>query len=203
MRISKENKEKTRKNIFNTAKKLFIQKGYENTTTRDIAYSAGIASGTLFNYFSNKEELAMAMIQEAISDGRKDYLAHRSEKQDFAEELFLLISSELRKLRTYRKFIGPVFESAMSLFSKQENNHTGKKIREEHLKIVQEIINKHKYKHNNIPEFIISNLYLSLYLSILAFWSKDNSYNQEETLALLDYSVNILVQTIKGTGGQS
>ncbi|MBI5417840.1 TetR/AcrR family transcriptional regulator [Candidatus Poribacteria bacterium] len=194
MRITKDNKEKTREKILDVAKQLFLKNGFEATTTRDIAHSSRIATGTLFNYFPNKDELAMTMIVDAITEGEKDYYKYHSGKEDFSEDIFILISSELRHLRPYRNFIGQVFESSMSIFKKNSNINSGEKIKMQHLEIVHQIIINHKYNH--IPDFIISNLYWSLYLSILAFWSKDNSYYQEETLALLDYSLKIFTQTI-------
>ena len=56
MRITAEAKTATRERIIKVAAKLFAKKGYDTTTTRDIASKAGIAAGTLFNYFGSKEE---------------------------------------------------------------------------------------------------------------------------------------------------
>lgn len=196
MRISKKAKEETRKIILKIAQKLFTQKGFEETTTRDIASGAGIAVGTLFNYFPSKESLAMAIVSKAMEKGRKNYFSRCTGEEDLSENLFLLISSELRQLKPYRKFIGPVLERAMSLFSKASISSEGETARIEHLEIVQEIITKHG--HSSVPEAISSSLYWSLYLGILAFWSNDDSRNQEETLALVDYSINLYSQTVLG-----
>lgn len=46
-----------RDRILQAALKLFNQYGYDNTPTARITKEAGVATGTLFNYFSNKEEL--------------------------------------------------------------------------------------------------------------------------------------------------
>ena len=194
MRITKQAKEKTRQKILKAAESMFCQKGFEETTTRDIASAAGIAAGTLFNYFHSKETLAMSMVSEAMALGRETYSRRRSGNEDLAEDLFLLITSELRQLKPYRKFIGPVLESAMSLFSKASVCQEGETARVEHLEIVQEIITSHGY--SSVPQSISASLYWSLYLGILAFWSTDESRNQEETLALVDYSLNLYSRTV-------
>ncbi len=194
MRISKKDKEETRKNIVEAAKNLFFKKGFEKSTTRDISQKAGLATGTIFNYFPAKESIAMEMIEEALTKGRGNYLKRRTGKEEFAEDLFLLINSELRELRPYQNFIGPVFESAMSPFSKVKINNAEKNIKLKHFGIVKEIISKHGY--SKLPDFILLNLYWSLYLGIIAFWSNDRSYNYEETLSLIDYSLKIFVNTI-------
>ena len=49
MRVTAETKVRTRDEIVLVARELFAKKGFADTTTRDIAASAGIAVGTLFN----------------------------------------------------------------------------------------------------------------------------------------------------------
>ena len=101
MRVTKEVKQATREKILHCAEKLFSEVGYLDTTTRQIAQSAGIAAGTLFNYFPSKETLAMSLLADAFQRGRQDFQAQRADSEDLNEELFLLISSELRRLRPY------------------------------------------------------------------------------------------------------
>ena len=50
-RITEQAKRATRTRIIAAACNLFQGKGFEQATTRDIAQAAGIATGTLFNYF--------------------------------------------------------------------------------------------------------------------------------------------------------
>lgn len=196
MRISKQAKVQNREKILDAATRLFVEKGFAETTTRDIAAAVGMASGTMFNYFETKEALAMTLVSEALDVGRNAYRNRRTGNENLAEELFLLITSELRMLKPYREFIGPVLESAMSLFSRASVNAGGQKARVEHLAIVEKIISRQGY--SSVPALISSSLYWSLYLGILAFWSTDASRNQEETLALIDYSLHLFSQTISG-----
>ena len=57
MRITAETKTATRQRILDVASELFRRKGFDATATRDIALAAGIAAGTLFNYFPTKEAI--------------------------------------------------------------------------------------------------------------------------------------------------
>lgn len=45
-----------------TARKLFLSKGYENTSVQNIIDELGVAKGTFYHYFSSKEALVDAMI---------------------------------------------------------------------------------------------------------------------------------------------
>lgn len=46
------------------AEKLFMEKGYENTSIEDIVKEAGITKRTLYQYFQNKEDLYYAIALE-------------------------------------------------------------------------------------------------------------------------------------------
>ena len=47
-----------------TAMELFAAKGYDDTTLDEVAAAAGVSRRTLFNYFRNKEDLALSGLSE-------------------------------------------------------------------------------------------------------------------------------------------
>lgn len=53
------------------ALELFVEKGFAATRAEEVAKRAGVSKGTLFLYFSSKEELFKAVVRENIS-GRFD-----------------------------------------------------------------------------------------------------------------------------------
>jgi AcrR family transcriptional regulator len=57
----------TKERIFEVAEKLFAQKGFEGTRTRDIADQAGINISTLHFHWKSKEELYTAVYQRQIT----------------------------------------------------------------------------------------------------------------------------------------
>ena len=56
--------ERQRKAIMDAAAELFAQKGYQATTTKDIADSVDIGESTLYGYFSSKKELLKAILSQ-------------------------------------------------------------------------------------------------------------------------------------------
>jgi len=52
-----ENKARTRQKVLESAKRLFMQRGYEGATMRDIAADAGLSTGALFANFTDKADL--------------------------------------------------------------------------------------------------------------------------------------------------
>lgn len=58
--------ERRKQNLLNIAYRMFIEKGYENTSVDDIIIEAGIAKGTYYYYFESKEATLEAVIEMMI-----------------------------------------------------------------------------------------------------------------------------------------
>jgi AcrR family transcriptional regulator len=56
MRVTAQVQAATRQRILEVAQELLASQGFDATTTRDIAKAAGIATGTMFNYFSSRKQ---------------------------------------------------------------------------------------------------------------------------------------------------
>jgi len=52
--------EDTRRKIYESALSLFREKGFKQTTMRDIAAKAGVALGGAYYYFSTKDAIVLA-----------------------------------------------------------------------------------------------------------------------------------------------
>ncbi len=195
MRITAKAKEKTRERIIESARKLFTDKGFDETTTRDIASAAGIATGTLFNYYPSKEALAMSLVAASLDAGRLDFEARRRGEESLEEDLFAHIMTGLRQLAPHRGYVGAVMETAMSPFAKTGLCDDADRTREEHLERVTDVIASHGL--GGAPPFVVMHLYWTLYLGVLAFWSRDTSDKQEETLAVLDHSLRLFVASLR------
>ena len=63
-----------RQEILDAAEKLFSQKGFKGTTTKDLAAKAGVHEAVLFRYFKNKRELYQATLELKISRNRHSAL---------------------------------------------------------------------------------------------------------------------------------
>jgi TetR/AcrR family transcriptional repressor of uid operon len=54
--------------ILQTAKALFAHRGFHNTSVADIAREAELPVGSLYTYFSSKEEVVRVIVEEGWSD---------------------------------------------------------------------------------------------------------------------------------------
>lgn len=201
MRITAEAKSATRHRILEAAMSLFTSDGWQNTTTRGIAIAAGIATGTLFNYFPTKEAIAATLIAGALERASDECRNGLIEESSLEGDLFTLIWSGLRNLREYRRFLGQAADTIFSPLARQSPESAGDAVRVDHLELVEEIVTAHGFPP---PRSVVTmQLYWTLYLGVFAFWAADDSPGQEDTLALLDQSLKLFVVSLgtdKGRG---
>lgn len=69
----------TRTRILQAAQRLFAKKGYNGTTTKDLAQAAGVAEGTLFRHFANKKAILVELATQGWVDILTDLLTELSE----------------------------------------------------------------------------------------------------------------------------
>jgi AcrR family transcriptional regulator len=83
--------EARRTQILRGAAEVFAKKGFHKATTKEIAQAAGVAEGTIYNYFENKRELLLAMVQMfAAASFQQIILDHPpSDPREFLKKLFL------------------------------------------------------------------------------------------------------------------
>src|SRR5438270_4780449 len=73
-----------RKNqILDDATKVFAEKGFHPTTIKDIAGEAGIADGTIYNYFENKTALMLGLLDRMNESDRRDQDLSQFTEGDF------------------------------------------------------------------------------------------------------------------------
>jgi AcrR family transcriptional regulator len=196
MRVTAEKKRETRRQIVACARKLFNDKGFEQTTTRDIAEAAGIAAGTMFNYFPSKEALAMTIVNEALAEARTEFEARLRGDETLDEALFAHVAVGLRHLAPHRGYVGEVLETALSPFAKEGVCEQGQQLRITHLETVRELISSRGRPATHVPTAVNMHLYWALYLGVLSFWAADESPKQEDTLVVLDQSMRLFVGSL-------
>jgi AcrR family transcriptional regulator len=74
-----------RQEILNAAEKLFSQKGFKGTTTKDLAAKAGVHEAVLFRHFTSKRDLYRATLELKISRNRPsalEQMEHSAKNRD-------------------------------------------------------------------------------------------------------------------------
>jgi hypothetical protein len=92
-------------------------------------------------------------------------------------------------LKPFRKYLPALLTSLLSPLARDGDEESAS-LRLVHLETVTRIAAKHGYGELS-P--VVLQLYWSLYMGVLVFWSDDKSPKQEDTLALIDDSLNMFV----------
>ena len=69
--MTKSNKVKRNEEIFRVISRMFAEKGYLETTMRDIARELNIKPPSLYNYFKCKEEALFILVKESMENALK------------------------------------------------------------------------------------------------------------------------------------
>jgi AcrR family transcriptional regulator len=193
MRVTAQTKVATRRAILETARRLFTEAGFDQTTTRDIAQAAGIATGTLFNYFATKEAVLACLAADAASEAAAETRAECGSAESLEEDLFALIAAGLRRLKPLRKHLPALLDSALSPAALPASDDAAA-FRVGQLEALVTLAAKHGF--GSISPIALQ-LYWTLYTGALAFWAGDKSPKQEDTLALIDDSLEMFVAWLK------
>ena len=85
--------------IVATAAQMFARKGIRSTTVREIADAVGVLSGSLYHYFSSKDEIVLEILTgflDVIAARYRDVLAR---EQDAAQTLRAIVLASLQVAR--------------------------------------------------------------------------------------------------------
>lgn len=77
--------------ILHSAKMLFSQRGFYNTSIADITKETGLPVGSIYTYFKSKEEIVKAIVSEGWEDLRQRLLAAVDEVKTPEEKFKIII----------------------------------------------------------------------------------------------------------------
>jgi AcrR family transcriptional regulator len=187
-----ENKKATQEKILRVALELFSTRGFYETTTRQISRKAGVAEGTLFNYFRSKEDLALYFFEQEVQ-GIIDWFQGEKALKDASvvEQLFAIVNRHLERMAPYEEFIGAVYLRALQPVSKlHPMSLATQSLNLRYLRFIRDILARAEHAEE-IPE--VGDLgawaFGLFHVGILTYWLHDESRGKERTLALLDRSL--------------
>jgi AcrR family transcriptional regulator len=116
---------KTRQALVDAALEHFAARGYENTTTEDIAEAAGVSPRTFFRYFPTKESVLFFGEYGFIKSFTGLYLAQPETmtEVDAMRASFVTLASGVGRLRRRIKLYLQAVASSPTLLGHERQNH--------------------------------------------------------------------------------
>ena len=104
--------EDTRRKIYEAAMELFREKGFEETTMRDIAAKAGVALGGAYYYFSSKDAIVLEFYRQMQQSSDPLVLGALEGKKKLGDRIRCIVDQRLQLLEPNRKFCAALFRHA-------------------------------------------------------------------------------------------
>lgn len=146
---TKKNTQKQQK-IVEVSLKLFSEKGYANTSTKEIAIAAEVAEGTIFRHYGSKENLLLSLILPFI----KDFIP------SMADDVFNEIMS--KKIDHFEDFLRELIKNRLAFF--KEN-------RELFQILIKELLYNDELKNSLLP-ILAEHIYKKITVVIDMFKEK-------------------------------
>ena len=190
--------EDTRRKIYAAALELFREKGFEQTTMRDIAAKAGVALGGAYYYFSAKDAIVLAFYRETQESSQEAILEALAGHKKLRDRIRCVLEKRLELLAPNRKFCAALSRHApdgadpLSPFSKES-----RPIREHALEHMRIAVEGGDVK---VPPDLKLRLPYLLWLyqmALIMFWLYDRSPGQERTRRLMEKSLGLLVSLLR------
>lgn len=81
--------EKTREHILKTSRKILVTQGFHNTSVSEIISETGVKKGNLYYYFASKEELGLAVLEDA----KEEFFRFLDKSLSGADPVAMIINS--------------------------------------------------------------------------------------------------------------
>ena len=190
--------EETRERIVDTALRLFRDKGFDETTMRDVAAEAGMATGAAYYYFRSKEELVMALYARTAHEARSLIPPLVDRSKELKKRIRAVIDAKFAQFAPHRRLLVALVRIGMdpshplSPFGKETSP-----MRDEGIDYFRAAIDGSSTKiprdlHDDLPRL------LWLYqLGLILFWIYDESPRQRRTQTLVDGTLDLVVRLIQ------
>ena len=186
-----------RTKILEAALDSFRERGFAESTMREIATRAGVASGLAYYYFDSKDAIVLAFYHRA-----KDELAAAMEKaqqgKTLQARLKAMIEARFEYFKPNRRFLGALMTHAadpsnpLSPFAAPS-----KEIRDGEFANIARALQETK---TSVPKDLEAQMPKILWIymmGLLLFWIYDHSKNQQRTQALVDKSLGLVTGLLK------
>lgn len=180
--------ENIEENISNAVIKLISQHGYNSTNMKMIAKEAGIAVGTLYNYYSDKEELTTTVIYKSWLDTLRVLDEITKEKNDISTKInnfVITLYTEICK----RKGIGNELINK-NIFKKEILEEINLKLKTNFETLLLELENKKESKLNSEYK---SRLIDAIILTIINLANTYENKDEENIIFLKEFLSKLLI----------
>lgn len=156
-RVSRKRQAKTRE-IYDTAARLFAERGYHATRIQDIADALDMNKGSLYYYFSSKEELLIQIVEGRVGDALASVQTIMKRNAPVQERLKAAVQEHLRLFHTDADIFS-IFQfeklNAINQQAAETVDQLGREYEHLWLTLLQEGIDTGSFRHDMDPRILV------------------------------------------------
>ena len=182
--------------IARKAAKLFVEKGYDTTSMREISRVTGMSIGNLYSYISKKEDV-LSLVFDVYQESRiySSFLRNFDyEHADPVEALKRYIRHSLERVKSSRNEIVLIYRETRRLPKEKQREVMEREL--QHIETIANFLdwgmNKGAYKIND-PFFMAGLLVFQVTLYAHRGWTFREKYTEEELLNKIESSIIDLI----------
>ncbi len=199
MKISKSQQEQTRRHIIRTAVDMMTEHGYDATTMKQVARTAGIGDATIYKYFPSKEKLLLGYYELCIEVVLELTLETPGfEEFGLQERLQRLVDALLELLLADREFVA-ITRSVVGkspLLMMRDNMPGQQALKEQIVAFIDAAEQSGEIAACDFKN-LLGGLFADYLFAVIAYWLKDESEEFSDTTQLVDLTLAVLVLALK------
>lgn len=190
--------EETRNRILDAALRLFRERGFEQTTMRDVADEAGVATGAAYYYYRSKEDLVLAFYLRTDEEAAEIFAETIASTKDLGKRIRGIIDAKFAQFAEHRMLLKALLRTGVdpsnpiSPFSPETQQ-----VRDDHIAWYARALEGSSL---NVPRDLAPHLPRLLWLyhmGLIYYWIIDDSPEQRRTRRLLDTTLDLIVQMLR------
>lgn len=190
--------EETRNRILDAALRLFRERGFEQTTMRDVAAAAGVATGAAYYYYRSKEELVLAFYLRTDEEQRESFANAIQASKELKKRLGGLIEIKFAQFEEHRNLLTTLLKAGvdprdpLSPFGEETRG-----VREDNIGWYARAL---EGSDVSVPKDLAPHLPRLLWLyhmGLIYYWIVDQSPEQRKTRRLAEATLDLIVQLLK------
>jgi len=192
--------DETRARILTAAIELFRRKGFEQTTMREIAAEAGVATGAAYYYFDSKDAIVLAFYDQAQKEMEPLVEGAIAGEGQLAERLRELLAVKLRYFEPNRTLLRALAahtdpEHPLSPFSAQT-----REIRERDTNTFERVLAASGVRITPDLKAHLPRILWMYQMGLILFWIYDRSEACRRTRQLIEKSLPVVTRLIQLSG---
>jgi AcrR family transcriptional regulator len=203
LRLRERNKADKLRRIKAAARELFLEQGYDNATTREIARRADVGLGTLFSYASDKRDLLFLIYNELQEDLTRSAFATSRPARTFLAQVMASFAVYYRFFAREPEFMRYVLrELTFYTHGRQaERFQSGREAIISGLEVLVRNAKKRRALRSTTKDRAIAQLMFGVYQAEIRRWLSGTNPKPTSGLARLRAMLRIVVEGLKPGAG--